>query len=188
ARDRKFYKLHRAGGRQFATHSPPWRRQWCGDGGGGRMMVETNVGVASIGCDGGGGCGCSGSRGGVGGHGGVMERLTRWWWQRGEVAAALVVLAAGGGAWRWWMVDLIDRATGRHFWGSPKKFAEKLFRRRRVAGDGGGRRRLPDLGEGESNRGNIKGEWRYLFPVEPQFITTCSYPTNQDFRYSDVIE
>nr|GEU43004.1 reverse transcriptase domain-containing protein [Tanacetum cinerariifolium] len=36
--------------------------------------------------------------------------------------------------------------------------------------------------------GNIKGEWRYLFPVEPQFITTCSYPTNQDFRYSDVFE
>nr|GEX33455.1 lysine histidine transporter 1-like [Tanacetum cinerariifolium] len=25
--------------------------------------------------------------------------------------------------------------------------------------------------------GNIKGEWRYLFPAEPQFITTCSYPT-----------
>nr|GEY78385.1 retrovirus-related Pol polyprotein from transposon TNT 1-94 [Tanacetum cinerariifolium] len=25
--------------------------------------------------------------------------------------------------------------------------------------------------------GNIKGEWRYLFPDEPQFITTCSYPT-----------
>nr|GEW77773.1 hypothetical protein [Tanacetum cinerariifolium] len=22
--------------------------------------------------------------------------------------------------------------------------------------------------------GNIKGEWRYLFPAEPQFITTCS--------------
>nr|GEW21026.1 reverse transcriptase domain-containing protein [Tanacetum cinerariifolium] len=27
-----------------------------------------------------------------------------------------------------------------------------------------------------------------LFPVEPQVITTCSYPTNQDFRYSDVFE
>nr|GEW69855.1 hypothetical protein [Tanacetum cinerariifolium] len=25
--------------------------------------------------------------------------------------------------------------------------------------------------------GNIKGEWRYLFSTEPQFITTCSYPT-----------
>nr|GEU94616.1 hypothetical protein [Tanacetum cinerariifolium] len=25
--------------------------------------------------------------------------------------------------------------------------------------------------------GNIKGEWRYLFPAEPQFITTCSYLT-----------
>nr|GFB72405.1 hypothetical protein [Tanacetum cinerariifolium] len=25
--------------------------------------------------------------------------------------------------------------------------------------------------------GNIKGEWRNLFPAEPQFITTCSYPT-----------
>nr|GEY63626.1 hypothetical protein [Tanacetum cinerariifolium] len=24
--------------------------------------------------------------------------------------------------------------------------------------------------------GNIKGEWRYLIPAEPQFITTCSYP------------
>nr|GEX35306.1 uncharacterized mitochondrial protein AtMg00810-like [Tanacetum cinerariifolium] len=36
--------------------------------------------------------------------------------------------------------------------------------------------------------GNIKGEWRYLFPVEPQLITTCSYPTNQDFRNSDVFE
>nr|GFA73749.1 hypothetical protein [Tanacetum cinerariifolium] len=35
---------------------------------------------------------------------------------------------------------------------------------------------------------NIKGEWRYLCPVEPQLITTCSYPTNQDFRYSDVFE
>nr|GEV14888.1 hypothetical protein [Tanacetum cinerariifolium] len=36
--------------------------------------------------------------------------------------------------------------------------------------------------------GNIKREWRYLFPVEPQVITTCSYPTNQDFRYSDVFK
>nr|GEY75065.1 hypothetical protein [Tanacetum cinerariifolium] len=36
--------------------------------------------------------------------------------------------------------------------------------------------------------GNIKGEWRYLCPVEPQLITTCSYPTNQDFRYSDIFE
>nr|GEZ34726.1 hypothetical protein [Tanacetum cinerariifolium] len=36
--------------------------------------------------------------------------------------------------------------------------------------------------------GNIKGEWRYLFPAEPQSITTCSYPTNQDFRYSDVLD
>nr|GEZ34671.1 reverse transcriptase domain-containing protein [Tanacetum cinerariifolium] len=36
--------------------------------------------------------------------------------------------------------------------------------------------------------GNIKGEWRYLSPVEPQLITTCSYLTNQDFRYSDVFE
>nr|GEX99828.1 hypothetical protein [Tanacetum cinerariifolium] len=45
--------------------------------------------------------------------------------------------------------------------------------------------------ESTSNKlmvGNIKGEWRYLFPVEPQFITTCSYPTNQDFRYSDVFQ
>nr|GEX48195.1 hypothetical protein [Tanacetum cinerariifolium] len=25
--------------------------------------------------------------------------------------------------------------------------------------------------------GNIKGKWRYLIPAEPQFITTCSYPT-----------
>nr|GEX05631.1 reverse transcriptase domain-containing protein [Tanacetum cinerariifolium] len=25
--------------------------------------------------------------------------------------------------------------------------------------------------------GNIKGEWRYMFPAEPQFIPTCSYPT-----------
>nr|GEY97941.1 hypothetical protein [Tanacetum cinerariifolium] len=24
---------------------------------------------------------------------------------------------------------------------------------------------------------NIKEEWRYLFLAEPQFITTCSYPT-----------
>nr|GEW50145.1 hypothetical protein [Tanacetum cinerariifolium] len=28
-----------------------------------------------------------------------------------------------------------------------------------------------------NQQGNIKGEWRYLFPAEPQFITTCSYPT-----------
>nr|GEW47276.1 hypothetical protein [Tanacetum cinerariifolium] len=27
------------------------------------------------------------------------------------------------------------------------------------------------------SQGNIKGEWRYLFPAKPQFITTCSYPT-----------
>nr|GFA98597.1 Gag-Pol polyprotein [Tanacetum cinerariifolium] len=38
------------------------------------------------------------------------------------------------------------------------------------------------------NAGNIKREWRYLFPVEPQVITTCSYPTNQDFRNSDVFK
>nr|GEU70045.1 reverse transcriptase domain-containing protein [Tanacetum cinerariifolium] len=36
--------------------------------------------------------------------------------------------------------------------------------------------------------GNIKREWRYLFPVKPQVITTCSYPTNQDFCYSDVFK
>nr|GEZ17551.1 hypothetical protein [Tanacetum cinerariifolium] len=35
---------------------------------------------------------------------------------------------------------------------------------------------------------NIKGECRYLFPVESQLITTCSYPTNQDFRHSDIFE
>nr|GEW15204.1 putative reverse transcriptase domain-containing protein [Tanacetum cinerariifolium] len=29
--------------------------------------------------------------------------------------------------------------------------------------------------------GNIKGEWRYLFPAEPQFITTCSCPTIKTF-------
>nr|GEZ00437.1 hypothetical protein [Tanacetum cinerariifolium] len=70
-----------------------------------------------------------------------------WWWrQRGEVAAALVVPTAGGGAWRWWMVDLIDRATGRHFWGSPEKFAGKLFRRRQSAGDGGRRWWWPACG------------------------------------------
>nr|GEY46517.1 hypothetical protein [Tanacetum cinerariifolium] len=38
------------------------------------------------------------------------------------------------------------------------------------------------------NAGNIKREWRYLFPVEPQVITTCSYPTNQDFRNSDAFK
>nr|GEY98759.1 hypothetical protein [Tanacetum cinerariifolium] len=36
--------------------------------------------------------------------------------------------------------------------------------------------------------GNIKGEWRYLFPAEPQFITTCSYPaikTSATLMYSN---
>nr|GFB30348.1 hypothetical protein [Tanacetum cinerariifolium] len=40
----------------------------------------------------------------------------------GTVAAALVVPAVGGDAWLWWMVDPIDRDTGRHFWGSPENF------------------------------------------------------------------
>nr|GEU83666.1 reverse transcriptase domain-containing protein [Tanacetum cinerariifolium] len=43
-----------------------------------------------------------------------------------------------GGAWRWWMVDLIDRATGSHFWGSPENFSGGGDWRR-VAGSGGGR-------------------------------------------------
>nr|GEX97952.1 retrovirus-related Pol polyprotein from transposon TNT 1-94 [Tanacetum cinerariifolium] len=58
------------------------------------------------------------------------------WWCMATVAAAMV--EKSGGASRRWVVDLVDRDTGRHFWGSSEKFAGKLFRRRQSAGDGGG--------------------------------------------------
>nr|GEU87385.1 reverse transcriptase domain-containing protein [Tanacetum cinerariifolium] len=66
-------------------------------------------------------CCCCGGCGGVSGveWGVVMMGL---WRQRvelvvvpGTVATAMVVSATGGGAWRWWMVDLIDRDTGSIF-------------------------------------------------------------------------
>nr|GEX80076.1 reverse transcriptase domain-containing protein [Tanacetum cinerariifolium] len=37
--------------------------------------------------------------------------------------------------------------------------------------------RIQEEEEADELYRNIKGEWRYLFPAEPQFITTCSYPT-----------
>nr|GEW67816.1 ribonuclease H-like domain-containing protein [Tanacetum cinerariifolium] len=41
------------------------------------------------------------------------------------------------------------------------------------------RRMIPEPGDGERDV-NVN-ETRYLFPAEPQFITTCSYPTNKIF-------
>nr|GEU79006.1 hypothetical protein [Tanacetum cinerariifolium] len=109
------------------------------------MMVEINVGVASIGCDGGGGCGCSGSRGGVGGHGGVMKRLT----SDGD--------DDGDGGWRVVasdMVDRVDRETGSLFGvrlnRSPENFSGGGWPKVVAAG------RRPAGGEGERGYRRLK--------------------------------
>nr|GEW54365.1 hypothetical protein [Tanacetum cinerariifolium] len=72
--------------------------------------------------------------GGAGGYGGVLPMAT-------VVAAGA---NKGGGAWRRLVVDLIDRATGRHFSGSPENFSGGGSRPEMVVAG-----RWPASGEGE---------------------------------------
>nr|GEX55416.1 hypothetical protein [Tanacetum cinerariifolium] len=78
--------------------------------------------------------GVSGGHGGGGAAAAAMVGTPRWWLRGLEVGGVVGGGGSGGcygGACRRWVADLIDRDTRRHFWGSPEKFAEKLFRRRR---------------------------------------------------------